>query len=48
MEQIFDEVFSGFDVLKHSVIHYQYDTYRESGTVVLDTDVLTFAVRKRN
>jgi len=47
MEQIFDEIFSGYDVLKHSVIHYQYDTYRESGTVVLDTDVLTFAVRKR-
>lgn len=48
MERILDEVFSGFETLKHSVIHYQYDTYRESGIVVLDTDVLTFAVRKRN
>ena len=45
---ILDHVFSGQEVLKHSVIHYVYDTYRESGIVKLDTDVLTYVVRKRS
>ena len=48
MEQFLTDTFSGFEILKHSVIHYTYDTYRESGITELDTDVLTFAVRKRN
>ena len=48
LEQLLTEVFSEQEVLKHSVIHYTYDTYRESGITVLDTDVLTFAVRKRS
>lgn len=48
MKQNLNEAFSGFEVLKCSVTHYQYDTYREAGMVRLDTDVLTYAVRKRN
>lgn len=48
MEQKLRKAFSGMEILRSSAVHYQYDTYRESGTVRLDTDVLTFAVRKRN
>lgn len=47
MERILKETFSGLEILKNSVVHYQYDTWRELGTVQLDTDVLTFVVRKR-
>lgn len=48
MIAILDQVFSGQDVLKLSVMHYEYNTYRESGIVKLDTDVLTYVVRKRS
>lgn len=47
MQAVLDGVFSGFEILKNTVRHYQYDTWRESGTVRLDTDVLTYVVRKR-
>lgn len=48
MQDMLNTVFSGEQILKQSVIHYQYETYRESGTVRLDTDVLTCVVRKRS
>ena len=48
MLEMLNTAFHGMDVLKNTLIHYQYDTYRESGMVRLDTDVLTYAVRKRN
>lgn len=48
MQNLLNAVFSGEQILKQTVIHYQYDTYRESGTVRLDTDVLTCVVRKRS
>lgn len=47
MEAKLREAFFGMETRKCSVVHYQYDTYREVGTVRLDTDVLTYAVRKR-
>ena len=47
MVYMLDAVFSGFEILRCSVVHYKYDIYRESGIVGLDTDVLTYAVRKR-
>lgn len=48
MRSMLNTAFSGMELLKNTLIHYQYDTYRESGIVRLDTDVLTYAVRKRN
>ena len=48
MEAILNGAFHGADMLKKTLIHYQYDTYRESGIVRLDTDVLTYVARKRN
>lgn len=48
MKNKLKNAFGDMEILKCSVVHYQYDTYRESGTVRLDTDVLTYAVRKRN
>ena len=48
LEDILHAVFAGFELLKHSVIHYKYDTFRESGITELDTDVLTYVVRKRS
>lgn len=48
MQDLLHMVFSGEQFLKESVVHYQYDTYRETGVVRLDTDVLTCVVRKRS
>lgn len=48
MQNLLKQVFSEEQTLKQSVIHYQYNTYRESGMVQLDTDVLTCVVRKRS
>lgn len=48
MQELLTSAFSEDEMVKQSVIHYQYDTYRESGTVRLDTDVLTCVVRKRS
>ena len=48
IEILLDRTFSEAEILKKTRIHYQYDTYRESGTVRLDTDVLTYVARKRN
>lgn len=47
LEMLLNEVFSDFDILKKTIVHYKYDTYRESGITELDTDVLTFAARKK-
>ncbi|MBR4290335.1 MAG: class I SAM-dependent methyltransferase [Oscillospiraceae bacterium] len=47
MVTILNEVFLGYEVLKQSVIHYTYDTFRENGIVELHTDVLTYVVRRR-
>ena len=48
MESYLRTVFSEDEEVKFSVIHQQYETSRESGTVRLDTDVLTYVVRKRS
>ena len=48
MEKLLRTVFSDDKEVKFSVIHQQYETSRESGTVRLDTDVLTYVVRKRS
>lgn len=48
VQTMLNTVFSDDQMLKQTVNHYQYDTYRESGTVRLDTDVLTCVVRKRS
>lgn len=48
MQNLLNTVFSRQQILKQNVIHYQYDTYRETGIVRLDTDVLTCVVRKRS
>lgn len=42
------EVFVDQDILKQRVIHYTYETFRERGTTELDTNVLTYVVRKRS
>ena len=48
MTAILNRIFSEHEVLKCSISHYQYDTFRESGIIKLDTDVLTYVVRKRS
>lgn len=41
-----EQVFAGWRVLHCGVQHQTYDTPREQGMVVLDSDVVTFAARK--
>lgn len=39
--------FAGWEVIRETVVHQKYDIPRETGTAELETDVVTYAVRKR-
>lgn len=39
--------FSGWELIKQSIVHQKYDVPREYGTVEMNTNVVTYVVRKR-
>lgn len=43
---LLEESFPGWMVLKRTVVHQQYDIPRENGISLVDTDVVTYVVRK--
>ena len=47
MLEILEEIFAGWEVLKHSVVHQSYQIPRGSRTAELDTDVVTWVVRRK-
>ncbi len=44
--QLIGQIFEGWTILKHTITHQNYDIPRESGIACLDTDVVTFVVRR--
>lgn len=46
MERLLQEAFDGWQIIKHTVVHQKYDIPRQWGISALETDVVTYVVRK--
>ena len=46
MRELLEKTFAGWQVIKHTIVHQKYDIPRENGIVDLETDVVTYVVRK--
>ena len=46
MQELLEKTFAGWQVIKHTVVHQKYDIPRENGIADLETDVVTYVVRK--
>lgn len=46
MQGIMKRIFSNWQTVKHTVAHQKYDVPREDGMVTLETDVVTYVIRK--
>ena len=46
MQNLLENTFAGWQVIKHTIVHQQYDIPRENGIADLETDVVTYVVRK--
>lgn len=46
MQNLLENTFAGWQVIKHTIVHQKYDIPRENGIVNLETDVITYVVRK--
>ena len=46
MQDLLENTFAGWQVIKHTIVHQKYDIPRENGIAELETDVITYVVRK--
>ena len=46
MQDLLENTFAGWKVIKHTIVHQKYDIPRENGIADLETDVVTYVVRK--
>ena len=46
LQKLLYSAFSGWEILKETVVHQRYDIPRERGTAELETDVVTWAARR--
>lgn len=46
MQRIMAQVFEGWQIVKFTVVHQKYDIPRENGIAALETDVVTYVVRR--
>ena len=46
MQDLLGETFVGWQVIKHTIVHQKYDIPRENCVAYLETDVVTYVVRK--
>ena len=46
MQDLLENTFAGWKVIKHTIVHQKYDIPREKGIADLETDVVTYVVRK--
>ena len=46
MQDILENTFAGWKVIKHTIVHQKYDIPRENCIANLETDVVTYVVRK--
>ena len=47
MQDILENTFAGWKVIKHTIVHQKYDIPRENGIADLETDVITYVVRRK-
>lgn len=46
MQNILGQIFAGWQIIKHTVVHQKYDIPRANGLAELEADVVTWVVRK--
>ena len=46
MQELLEKTFAGWQVIKHTIVHQKYDIPREDCVADLETDVVTYVVRK--
>ena len=46
MQDLLEKTFAGWQIIKHTIVHQKYDIPRENGIAELETDVVTYVVRK--
>lgn len=46
MQDLLEKTFAGWQIIKHTVVHQKYDIPRENGLAELETDVVTYVVRR--
>lgn len=46
MQGIIERIFAGWQTVKHTVVHQKYGIPRETGPAELETDVVTYALRR--
>lgn len=46
MKDLLENTFAGWKVIKHTIVHQKYDIPRENCIANLETDVVTYVVRK--
>ena len=46
MQDLLERTFAGWQIIKHTIVHQRYDIPREHGISDLETDVVTYVVRK--
>ena len=46
MQDLLENTFAGWQVIKHTIVHQKYDIPRENRIADLETDVVTYVVRK--
>jgi SAM-dependent methyltransferase len=46
MRELLEKTFAGWQVIKHTIVHQKYDIPRENCITNLETDVVTYVVRK--
>ena len=47
MQELLEKTFAGWKVIKHTIVHQKYDIPRENGIADLETDVITYVVRRK-
>ncbi len=46
MQHLLEQTFTGWQIIKHTVVHQKYDIPRANGFAALETDVVTYVLRK--
>ena len=46
MQHLLEQTFTGWQIIKHTVVHQKYDIPRENGLAELETDVVTYVVKR--
>lgn len=48
MQHLLEQIFIGWQIKKHTIVHQKYDIPRANGLAELETDVVTYVAKKRD